>query len=117
MDRELLRKVLINLVQNAVEAMPAGRLGRVDVFAEGGNGSAFIIRVSDNGMGIPEAMQERIFEPLFTTKPAGTGLGLSVVASTVRQHGGTLRVESREGEGSVFTLCLPAGCPAAEVAL
>ncbi|WP_082207193.1 sensor histidine kinase [Corallococcus macrosporus] len=116
-DRELLRKVLINLVQNAVEAMPEGRLGRVEVSAEGGGGGAFVIRVSDNGMGIPEAMQERIFEPLFTMKPAGTGLGLSVVASTVRQHGGTLRVESREGEGSVFTLCLPAGCPAAEAAL
>ncbi|WP_426751421.1 sensor histidine kinase [Myxococcus sp. Y35] len=116
-DRELLRQVLINLVQNAVEAMPQGRAGRVEVSAEGGEGSPFIIRVSDNGMGIPEPMQERIFEPLFTTKPAGTGLGLSVVASTVRQHGGTLRVESREGEGSVFTLCLPAGGSGAEVAV
>ncbi|AKQ67057.1 sensor histidine kinase [Myxococcus hansupus] len=116
-DRELLRKVLINLVQNAVEAMPQGRVGRVEVSAEDGGGGAFILRVSDNGMGIPESMQERIFEPLFSTKPAGTGLGLSVVASTVRQHGGTLRVESREGEGSSFTLCLPSNSPGAEVAV
>lgn len=106
-DREMLRKVLINLVQNAVEAMPLGREGVVEVSAELGVGRAFHIRVSDNGGGIPAGVLDHIFDPLFTTKEHGTGLGLTVVSSTVRQHGGTLRVESREGEGSVFTICLP----------
>ncbi|TQF15696.1 two-component sensor histidine kinase, partial [Myxococcus llanfairpwllgwyngyllgogerychwyrndrobwllllantysiliogogogochensis] len=106
-DREMLRKVLINLVQNAVEAMPLGRQGVVEVSAELGVGRAFHIRVSDNGGGIPAGVLDHIFDPLFTTKEHGTGLGLTVVSSTVRQHGGTLRVESREGEGSVFTICLP----------
>ncbi|WP_267969040.1 sensor histidine kinase [Myxococcus stipitatus] len=106
-DRELLRRMLINLVQNAVESMPAEREGVVEVSAEEGGGRAFHIRVSDNGSGIPDRVLERIFEPLFTTKEHGTGLGLAVVSSTVRQHGGTLRVESSEGKGSVFTISLP----------
>nr|BDT34027.1 ATP-binding protein [Myxococcus sp. MH1] len=115
-DRELLRKVLINLVQNAVEAMPRGREGRVEVSAEMATGRAFHIRVADNGDGIPASVLERIFEPLFTTKEHGTGLGLTVVSSTLRQHGGTLRVESREGEGSVFTVSLPGTQAASGVA-
>ncbi|WP_338866901.1 sensor histidine kinase [Myxococcus stipitatus] len=115
-DRELLRQVLINLVQNAAESMPPGREGLVFVSAELSGGRAFHIRVTDNGEGIPAQVLEHIFEPLFTTKEHGTGLGLPVVASTVRQHGGTLRVESREGEGSVFTICLPHARASAEVA-
>ncbi|AGC44810.1 sensor histidine kinase [Myxococcus stipitatus DSM 14675] len=115
-DRELLRQVLINLVQNAAESMPPGREGVVAVSAELSGGRAFHIRVTDNGGGIPAQVLDHIFEPLFTTKEHGTGLGLTVVASTVRQHGGTLRVESREGEGSVFTICLPHARATAEVA-
>ncbi len=72
------------------------------------------IRVSDNGPGIPAEIQEKIFEPFFTTKPTGmgTGLGLSLSYDIVTQgHGGTLRVESTEGEGATFVITLPSDSP------
>ncbi len=68
------------------------------------------IRVADNGSGIAEAIREKIFEPFFTTKPAGsgTGLGLSLSYDIVTQgHGGTMTVESEEGEGAAFVVMLP----------
>jgi signal transduction histidine kinase len=73
-------------------------------------GQGVLIRVADNGCGIPADVLPRIFEPFFTTKPegVGTGLGLSIVQSIVERHGGTLRVESRAGEGTTFSIRLPA---------
>ena len=72
------------------------------------------IRVSDNGPGIPAEIKDRIFEPFFTTKPTGTGtgLGLSLSYDIVTQgHGGTLTVESAEGEGATFVITLPGNSP------
>ena len=70
------------------------------------------IAVEDSGGGIPEADLDRVFEPFFTTKPPGegTGLGLSISERAIRDHGGTIEVESRIGEGTRFTIFLP-GCP------
>jgi signal transduction histidine kinase len=67
------------------------------------------IIVRDNGGGVPPQILNKIFQPFFTTKPAGagTGLGLSLSYDTVRSHGGTLKVESKEGEGSAFIIDLP----------
>ena len=68
-----------------------------------------MLRVADTGCGIKEELLERIFEPFFTTQPVGkgTGLGLSVTFGIVEQHGGTIEVQSQEGQGSTFTISLP----------
>ena len=68
-----------------------------------------LITVSDNGGGIPDSIKEKIFQPFFTTKPtgSGTGLGLSLSYDIVKAHGGEIKVESKEGEGTVFIIQLP----------
>jgi len=65
--------------------------------------------VSDNGNGIPESIKEKIFQPFFTTKPTGqgTGLGLSLAYDIVKTHGGEIKVETKEGEGTTFIIKLP----------
>jgi signal transduction histidine kinase len=65
------------------------------------------IRITDSGPGIPREVMTRIFDPFFTTKEEGTGLGLSITYGIVREHGGTITVESRPGEGSTFIIHLP----------
>ena len=67
------------------------------------------VRVQDNGMGISKSLVDKIFQPFFTTKPTGegTGLGLSLSYDIIKAHGGELRVESQEGEGSLFTIEFP----------
>jgi|SRR5215217_4729440 len=108
LDKEQFRQVLVNLVQNAVEAMPQGRAGQVSVLAEGGDTGPWAIRVVDDGTGIPPDVLPKIFEPLFTTKTRGTGLGLAIVANMVQRHGGTISVRSEAGRGSEFHIHLPA---------
>ncbi|QSQ20871.1 two-component sensor histidine kinase [Pyxidicoccus parkwayensis] len=112
LDKEQFRQVLVNLVQNAVEAMPPGRTGEVSVLAEGGEAGPWSVRVVDDGSGIPPDVLPKIFEPLFTTKTRGTGLGLAIVANMVQRHGGTISVRSEAGRGSEFTIQLPASAAA-----
>jgi len=120
-DRGQLEQVLVNLAVNARDAMPAG--GRLTI--ETGNafpdeaflrdtpgaseGAHVFVRVSDTGVGIDPAIRSNIFEPFFTTKPSGqgTGLGLSTVDGIVRQHGGSITVQSLPGQGTAFTVYLP----------
>jgi signal transduction histidine kinase len=99
-----LHRALLNLVQNALDAMgPGGSLTvRGQVTA-----TQVQLHVQDTGMGIPAAQHARIFEPLYTTKPGGTGLGLYIVHEIVAAHEGHVTVESEEGQGTTFTLTLP----------
>jgi PAS domain S-box-containing protein len=99
-----LRRALLNLVQNAADAMPQG--GTVTLTGHG-TATQVQLRVQDTGSGIPAEHIGQIFEPLYTTKPGGTGLGLYIVQEIVAAHDGQITVESVEGQGTTFTLTLP----------
>lgn len=103
-DRALLRQALANLISNAEQAMPGG--GHVTVGARRSE-SGVELSVTDEGVGIPEDLQARIFDLYFTTKDDGTGIGLAVVQQVVRLHGGRIRVRSAPGQGTQITLELP----------
>ena len=114
-DADRITQVMINLVKNAIEACTAG--GRVDVKVSftneapdvifDGVGDFAIIRVHDNGLGLTEEDRQRVFEPFFSKKADGTGLGLYVTHSIIERHGGYLDVESEYGVGSTFSVYLP----------
>jgi signal transduction histidine kinase len=104
-DAEELRRALLNLFLNAREAMPTG--GRLSVRLRGEQGGVEI-DVEDTGHGMDEATRRQLFRPFFTTRHGGTGLGLALVKRVVEDHKGAIRVDSRPGEGSRFTLMLPA---------
>ena len=106
-DRQRLRQIVVNLVNNACKYTPEG--GHVDVVARN-CGDKLRVDVRDTGVGIPQPELGKIFEPFFTTKgnQGGTGLGLSVTYGIVTDHGGTIEVESEQGKGSKFTVWLPA---------
>jgi two-component system sensor histidine kinase PilS (NtrC family) len=104
-----LRQVLWNLIRNAAEVMPAGGPIAVRVRREGDRAT---LSVSDRGPGIPSDRVERIFEPFYSTKPGGTGLGLATVARIVADHAGTIDVDSPPGAGATFTIRLPIAAPA-----
>ncbi len=102
----LLQQVFVNLLLNALTAMPEGGLLRVTVEQERDETR---IRITDSGQGLSSAELERIFDPFYTTMPVGkgTGLGLSISYSIVRQHFGSIEVQSLVGQGSTFTVRLP----------
>jgi signal transduction histidine kinase len=100
----MLRRAVLNLVQNALEAMPQG--GTLTL-AGRRMPTHVQLQVRDTGSGIPAEQFTTIFEPLYTTKPGGTGLGLYIVQEIVAAHGGQVTVESVEGAGTTFTLTLP----------
>ncbi|MBW2020034.1 MAG: MCP four helix bundle domain-containing protein [Deltaproteobacteria bacterium] len=108
-DPEQLKEVLVNLLVNACEAMGGG--GQIVISEQEGImeplGRVVVIRVRDNGPGIPEAIRDKVFEPFFSTKEEGTGLGLSIAARIVEEHGGCLNLKSQEGKGATFTITLP----------
>ncbi|MBI2503734.1 MAG: histidine kinase, partial [Candidatus Latescibacteria bacterium] len=104
-DESHLKEAFINLVLNAAAAV--AEEGEMVVETRRRE-TAVEVTVADDGCGIPEPHLGRIFDPFFTTRPEGTGLGLSIVRRTVEQHGGTISVESREGQGTRFTIRLPA---------
>jgi signal transduction histidine kinase len=103
-DARFVKQALLNLIKNAVAAMPEG--GTLTVSTERADNDA-LVRVSDTGAGIPEEIMDKIFEPYFTTKPFGTGLGLTIVFKIVKEHFGDISVASRVGEGTTFTIQLP----------
>ncbi|HET7712560.1 MAG TPA: ATP-binding protein, partial [Thermoanaerobaculia bacterium] len=108
-DADQFRQVLVNLVQNAVEAVdPATGWVRVEGHHAG---DGIVLKVIDNGSGIPDDIRKNIFEPLYTTKLRGTGLGLAICASILARHGGTIDVESEPGTGATFILQFPLGAP------
>jgi signal transduction histidine kinase len=108
-DPEQLKEVLVNLILNACDAMGSG--GRIEISEEKGIvpplGRAVVIRVSDSGPGIPAELQEEVFQPFFSTKEEGTGLGLPIAKRILEEHGGWLHLHSVEGRGATFVLALP----------
>jgi two-component system sensor histidine kinase HydH len=104
LDPEKIRQVLVNLLQNALQASPEG--GEVRLSAECDSSEVKFV-VEDQGVGIPAANLERIFHPFFTTKAQGTGLGLAITQRIVREHGGQIQVKSVPGKGTRFTLVFP----------
>jgi len=108
-DRQRLSQVFLNLILNALDAMPQG--GRLLISAQSSKKANFIeVHVTDTGIGIPEHILPSIFDPFFTHKPKakkGTGMGLSVSLGIIRKHGGNIRVTSKVGEGTTFVVLLP----------
>ncbi|MBU3759560.1 MAG: GHKL domain-containing protein [Candidatus Omnitrophica bacterium] len=104
MDRERLKEVFLNLIKNAMEAMPDGGDIRISVTHKQ---KAAWIRVRDEGPGIPDEVLPHIFEAYYTTKPEGSGLGLVSVYNAVAEHGGRIEVETRKDKGTTFTLMMP----------
>ena len=100
-----LASVIANMLQNAIQV--CGGQAEIEVWAGAVNQHMMLIRVSDNGPGIPEEFIEQVFDPFFTTRAAGTGLGLAVLASVVERHGGTVHATNREAGGAQFTILLP----------
>ncbi|MBE0675822.1 MAG: HAMP domain-containing histidine kinase [Bacteroidales bacterium] len=105
-DREHLNSVFSNLVKNAIQAIPQQRSGLVKISLNM-EGDRVIVKISDNGDGIPEELKIRLFTPYFTTKSSGSGLGLSIVKRLVEGMGGQISFESVQGEGTTFMVSLP----------
>ncbi|MBW8359495.1 MAG: GHKL domain-containing protein [Weeksellaceae bacterium] len=106
MDRIYLNRILTNLITNAKQAVEENSESIINVDLEQIN-KRFVLSVEDNGVGIPESMHERIFEPSFTSKTSGMGLGLTMVRKMVEDYGGEISLKSEVGKGSKFIISLP----------
>ena len=103
-DKEQINRVFSNVMINALEAMPGG--GRMRIATEV-DGRFFVVKIQDRGQGIPEEDIIKIFDPFFSKKASGVGLGLSMTYGIVVSHGGTIGVESEPRKGALFTISLP----------
>jgi PAS domain S-box-containing protein len=105
-SKNQLRQVFLNMISNAREAMPEGGTLTIKTVSGGGN---ILIEMSDTGVGIREEHMDKIFDAFFTTKETtkGVGLGLSVCYGFIKEHGGDIKVSSKKGEGTTFTIILP----------
>jgi two-component system nitrogen regulation sensor histidine kinase NtrY len=110
-DPELLEHALINLLHNAIDAVAKTSAPRIEITSRWLNERRVGISVSDNGCGVEAASIDRIFVPFFSTKPGGSGIGLSLARQIALAHGGRIEVERRHAGGSVFTLILPVSRP------
>lgn len=104
-DPQLMKRVLINLITNSIQAMPKG--GELNIRAQINDASKVKILVEDTGIGIPEEVKPKLFAPLFTTKSKGQGFGLAVCKRVIEAQGGTITFESEVGKGAKFTIELP----------
>ncbi len=109
LDRDQIKRVMINLFQNAVSAIETiGNGGEVTVRTEYNEELQMVtIEVSDTGCGIPEGDKSRLFEPYFSTKKSGTGLGLAIVNTIISDHNGYIRVKDNQPKGTKFIIELP----------
>ncbi|MGH7369959.1 MAG: sensor histidine kinase [Candidatus Methylomirabilaceae bacterium] len=105
-DTELLQQAFLNLILNACQAMPDG--GTVTVSSERTGAGRICARVADQGTGIPPENLDKIFRLYYTTKPDGSGIGLSLVYRIVQMHGGSIEVDSKMGRGTIMTVNFPA---------
>ncbi|MFC1557938.1 PAS domain-containing sensor histidine kinase [candidate division KSB1 bacterium] len=106
-DREKMIQVFINIINNAVEAVKAGGTVTITQRLTNNGTDKIIIDIIDTGKGIPPDNFDKLFEPFFSTKSKGTGLGLAICNKIVKMHNGAINVESKEGEGSHFSIILP----------
>ena len=109
-DQRYLREALLNIIKNAIAAMvdpPAGERRRVLTVASFTDGETVTIRIRDTGVGISPTIQDKIFEPYFTTRDFGSGLGLTLVYKIVKEHRGEITLDSKPGVGSTFSISLP----------
>jgi PAS domain S-box-containing protein len=104
MDERYMKQAVLNLLKNAISAMPEG--GKLKVQTEQ-KGNEFCLKIRDTGVGIPEENMDKIFEPYFTTKDFGSGLGLTLVYKIVKEHLGDIEINSKVGEGTSITLSFP----------
>ncbi|MBZ5496572.1 MAG: PAS domain-containing protein [Acidobacteriia bacterium] len=116
-SEDQLKQAFLNLVINSLEAMPRGGALRIRVEPSRQQGSGVaadlaVVRIQDTGVGIPQEQLTRLFDPFFTTRPRGTGLGLTIVHRVIHEHNGRIHVASVPGEGSTFTVELPLLDPA-----
>jgi two-component system NtrC family sensor kinase len=103
-----MRQVFLNIILNAIQAMPgAGELRIVTRNRRDGLSEGVEIKISDTGVGIPQEVGKKVFQPFYTTKDEGTGLGLAIVHGIVREHNGKIEVESDVGKGTMFTIFFP----------
>jgi signal transduction histidine kinase len=108
-DKEQIKQVSMNIILNAIQSIEGKGSAEIftRLFVKNGSGQFVQIEVRDNGIGIPEGDLENIFNPFFTTKDDGNGLGLSICQQIVQEHGGYIVVESKVGEGTAFFVNLP----------
>lgn len=106
LDKIQLTRIITNLVKNAIQALDNIQTPKIDVVVKQ-KGEHVIITVSDNGKGIAEAHKKQVFEPKFTTKSSGMGLGLAMVKNIIEVYGGTINFTSEFGKGTIFTVVLP----------
>lgn len=105
-DAELMRNCLLNFITNAAQAMPDG--GTITIGGRFDSGErSFLLTFADHGTGIQPEEIDKIFQPYFTSKEAGIGLGLAITERIIREHGGSISVKSEPGEGTIFTVILP----------
>lgn len=104
MDEAEMKQAFFNIIKNAIQAMPRGGVLRVST---GLRGSRVEVSFSDNGVGIPKDKLRRVFDPYYTTKEGGSGLGLMIVHKIIKDHAGAVELTSEEGEGTTVTVALP----------
>ena len=109
LDRKMLEQVLINLVRNAVEAIPEDREGMIEMLALPGPENVVLIQVKDNGKGINADILDQVFIPFFTTKEKGSGIGLSLSRRIINLHKGKVQLTSEAGNGTIVTITIPGG--------
>ncbi|RMF01673.1 MAG: ATP-binding protein [Bacteroidetes bacterium] len=105
-DRDQLLRVLNNLIRNGLQALCEARPGKIELELEQME-SSYHLHVRDNGNGIPREVQSKLFQPNFTTKSSGMGLGLAMCKDMVTQAGGSISFSTQVGQGTVFTVVLP----------
>jgi len=105
-DREQISRVFINLIKNAIQSVPDGRKGIVEIKLETSDGFA-VAKVKDNGKGIPEELGDKLFQPNFTTKSGGMGMGLAIAKSIIENTDGEISYETTVGKGTTFIVRLP----------
>lgn len=105
-DKNHLVRILNNLLRNAIQAIPEDRRGKIDIELSR-KGSEAVIRISDNGTGIPDHMKDKVFTPNFTTKSSGTGLGLAISANMIDSFNGRIYFETKVGKGTDFFVVIP----------